>query len=340
MSVLIIFIGLSSLIVVHELGHFLVSRYFGLLIEEFGFGIPPRLIGKKWGETLVSLNWLPLGGFVRIYGERHDDEKSGIDIRRSFSHQLPWKKAVIIGAGVLMNFVFGWLLISLVHMIGLPQSVLITEVRENSLAQKAGLLINDQLADFKSNGEFISFVEVNKGKSVLLKIKRGDAVLEIPITPRLEAPEGEGNLGIAIAETGISKTGFWPALGRGFLNALEVIAGIFLALGRLFAGIFINPEILESFIGPIGIVNIAVQATKLGIANFLQLLAVISLNLAVFNILPIPALDGGRLLFLLIEKIKGSAIKPKTEMIFNGVGFAFLLTLILAVTVKDVLTLF
>lgn len=340
MSVVIIFVGLSALIIIHELGHFLVARYFGLLIEEFGFGIPPRLIGKKIGETLISLNWLPFGGFVKIYGERHMDEKPGIDINRSFAHQSAGKKSLIIIAGVVMNFLLGWALISLVFMVGLPQSILITEIKENSLAKSAGLAAGDQFIDFKTTDSFIKFVEANKGKEVLLKIKRGEENLNIAITPRLKVSEGEGNLGIAIQEMGLPKTGFFQAIWKGLNATFGLIAGIFLALGKLVIGIFVDRSILNQFIGPIGIVNIAIQTTKLGIPNFLQLLALISLNLAVFNVLPIPALDGGRLFFILIEKIKGSAINPKTENIMNALGFVFLLLLILTVTVKDILTLF
>ncbi len=339
MSILIIFVGLSALVIIHELGHFLASRYFGLLIEEFGFGIPPRIFGKKWGETLISLNWLPFGGFVKIYGERQSDEKPGVNINRSFSHQSAGKKALIIIAGVIMNFLLGWFLISLVFMAGLPQSVLITEVKAGSIAQAAGLAVGDQFTDFKTVDSFIKFVEANKGKQVLLKIQRNSSSLNIPITPRIKTPEGEGNLGLAIVEAGLPKTGFFPAIWQGLIAAIGMVGAIFLSLGKLIAGIFVDRSILTKFVGPIGIVNIAIQTTKLGIVNFLQLLALISLNLAVFNVLPIPALDGGHLLFILIEKIKGSAIQPKIENLVNSIGFAFLLLLILTVTVKDILTL-
>lgn len=340
LAVIFIVVGLSALIVIHELGHFLAARYFGVLVEEFGFGIPPKMFGKQWGETLISLNWLPLGGFVRLYGERHDDEKSGIAPGRSFAHQSAGKKVAIIVAGVIMNFLLGWFLIALVFMAGLPQSVLITEVKEKSIAQAVGLAVGDQFLDFKTVESFIKFVEVNKGKPVLFKIQRNGNSLNIAVTPRVKTPEGEGNLGIAIVEAGLPKTGFFQAIWRGLIAAIGMVGGIFFALGKLIAGIFVDRSILEKFVGPIGIVNIAIQTTKLGIVNFLQLLALISLNLAVFNVLPIPALDGGRLLFILIEKIKGAAINPKTENLINGLGFAFLLLLILTVTVKDILTLF
>ena len=153
-------------------------------------------------------------------------------------------------------------------------------------------------------------------------------------------PEGEGNLGIFIVESGLPKLGVFKSLWQGFLIAIKMVSLIFIGLADLAVGAFTDFSVLEKFVGPVGIVTVAVETTKLGLIPFLQLLAMISLNLAVFNVIPIPALDGGRLLFLLIEKFKGRPLNPKTEMAVNGLGFAFLLFLILTVTVRDVLTLF
>lgn len=338
-SLFLIILGLSVLIIIHELGHFCAARYFGLLIEEFGFGLPPKMFGKRWGETLVSLNWLPFGGFVRIYGERHDDEKSGIPPTRSFAHQSVLKKSLIMAAGVLMNVILGWFLISVVFMVGIPQSVLITEVQENTLAEVAGLLAGDQLLGFKTIDGFIGFVEENKGMEISLEINRVGETLTVPITPRIEVPEGEGNLGIAIVETGLPQTGFFQSFWEGLKTSIFLIGAIFAAIARLAVGVFTDLKILEGFVGPVGIVNVAIQTTKLGLVHFLQLVALISLNLAVFNVLPIPALDGGRLFFLLIGKLKGSPIKPQTEAMANALGFALLIFLIFAVTIKDILTI-
>ena len=129
LSVIFIIAGLSILVIIHEAGHFFIAKLFGLLVEEFGFGLPPRLWGKKIGETLYSFNWLPFGGFVKIYGERLGEEKPGFDMSRSFSHQPVHKRAVIIVSGVLMNFLLGWILISVVYIIGIPQSLLVTKVK-------------------------------------------------------------------------------------------------------------------------------------------------------------------------------------------------------------------
>ncbi len=338
-SLLLIIFALSVLIIIHELGHFCVAKYLGLLVEEFGFGMPPRLAGKRWGETLISLNWLPFGGFVRVYGERHAEEKTGIPPTRSLAHQPLSKKVLFMSSGVMMNFVLGWLLVSMVFMAGIPPSVLITEIKENSLAASAGFLAGDQLIDFKTVDSFIDFINKNRGREVNLEVSRAGKALNIKVTPRTAVPEGEGNLGIAIVETGLPKTGFFSSFWEGLKTSVALLGAILLGVFKLVVGVFADIKLLENFVGPVGIVNVAVQTAKLGLVNLLQLIALISLNLAVFNVLPIPALDGGHLFFLLIGKLKGSPIKPGTEILVNGLGFAFLLLLIFAVTVKDILTL-
>ncbi len=338
-SFLLVIFGLSALIIIHELGHFCVAKYFGLLVEEFGFGIPPRIIGRHWGETLMSLNWLPFGGFVRVYGDQHADERPGIPPTRSLSHQSIPRKTLFMAAGILTNFFLGWLLVSAVFMVGIPQSVLITEIKENSLAAAAGFLAGDQLVGFGSVDSFMNFISENKGQKVSLSVNREGEILSIPITPRTIVPEGEGNLGIAIVETGLPKAGFFQSFWEGLKTSVALLGAILVGLLKLVVGVFTDPKTLESFVGPVGIVNVAIQTTKLGLAPLLQLIALISLNLAVFNALPIPALDGGHLLFILIGKLKGSPIKPRTETLANSVGFAFLLLLIFAVTVKDILTI-
>ena len=338
-SIILIVAGLSVLIIIHEAGHFFAAKWSGLLVEEFGFGLPPRILGKKIGETLYSLNWLPFGGFVKIYGERHTDEFLGIDTARSFSHLGIFKRSLIVVAGVVMNFLLGWFLISLVFMVGIPQSLLITDVAEGSIAASVGIQYGDQLPGFKSVPELLNFVDVNKGSEVTLNVQRGAEQLTVNVTPRTVVPEGEGNLGIFIVESGLPKLGFLESLGQGFLTSLQMLGLIFAGLIDLIVGLFSDFSVLDRFVGPVGIVNVAIQTTKLGVVHFIQLLALISLNLAVFNVIPIPALDGGRLLFLLIEKVKGSPIDSRAEMAANGLGFIFLLLLILAITVKDILTL-
>lgn len=325
---------------IHEAGHFFAAKGFGLLVEEFGFGLPPRFWGKKVGETIYSFNWLPFGGFVKLYGERNAEGDLNLDVSRSFSHQDIWKRAAVISAGVLMNFALGWFLISAVYMVGIPQTLLITDVQKGGLAEGAGIQAGDQLLDFRMVPELTGFLDANRGVAVDLNIQRGSEKFSVSVTPRVEVPEGEGNLGIFLVESGLPKQGFFQSLWEGLKTSIRTVGIIFISLADLIVGVFTDISVIEKFVGPVGIVNVAIQTTKLGAIHFAQLVALISLNLAVFNIIPIPALDGGRLFFLIVEKLKGGPINYKAEMAINGIGFLFLIFLILAITVKDILTLF
>lgn len=339
LSIILIIAGLSVLVIIHEAGHFLAAKRFGLLVEEFGFGLPPRFWGKKIGETLYSLNWLPFGGFVKIFGEQRSEERPGVAMTRSFSYQPVSRRATVIIAGVLMNFLLGWVLISIVFIVGIPQALLVTEVKTGGIADLTGIKNGDQFIDFQLVPDLVKFLDDNKGREVSLNVKRGKEQIVIKVVPRLIVPEGEGNLGIYLVESGLPKSGILESFWRGLKSAAGMTTVIFLGIFDLIVGVFTDISILERFIGPVGIVNVAIETTKLGISHFLQLLAMISLNLAVFNIFPIPALDGGRLLLLLVEKVKGKPLDSKIEMAINGFGFAFLLFLILVITAKDILTL-
>lgn len=340
LNFLLVILGLSILVIVHELGHFLAAKTFKILVEEFGIGLPPRLWGKKIGETLYSINWLPLGGFVRLFGENRSEPPQPDSEEKTFYRQSIWKRILVVASGVLMNFLAGWLMVSTVFFIGIPTLVAITDVKSGSLAETAGIKRGDILLNFKAAKEVSNFVNQRRGQEIYLKIKRGSETLEVPVTPRLTTPEGEGNLGIYLIEGGVPKTdGAWKSLWLGLTTSLKITAGIAKGIALFLASVFVNPLALEGFIGPIGIVNTAAETTRIGIIPFIQLLSLISLNLAVFNLFPIPALDGGRLLFLLIEKIRGQALRFQTEALINAVGMAILITLMILVTAKDILTL-
>ncbi len=372
-GIIAVIIFLSILILVHEFGHFLIAKKFGLWVEEFGFGLPPRIWGKKIGETIYSINALPFGGFVKIYGEDRGEaiipkktsleveireeiavDKNKIEIaaeesiierssdfsNRNFSSLPVIKRAAIIVAGVSMNFLLGWLVISIVFNIGIPQAILITDVAQNSPAAEVGLQANDKIIGFSNVDEFIKYIDSYRGENVVLKIEREGKEMEIQAMPRLNPPAGEGALGIALAEVGLPKQNFFVSVWEGLKSSWEIVKIIFITIFNLIKSVFVGKASLGAFTGPVGIVKITAQAGSLGFVYLLQLLALISLNLAVINIFPFPALDGGRLLFLLIEKIKGSPLPVKFERYANAVGMALLLFLMAVITIKDIVRFF
>ncbi len=345
-GIIFVIIFLSILILVHELGHFWFAKKFGLLVEEFGFGLPPKIWSKKIGETVYSFNALPFGGFVKIFGE----DGGAVGQLRSFPSISLGRRAVIIAAGVLMNFLFGWLTLSAIFSIGLPPTVVITEVRENSPAMETGLKAGDKIisvgadsiyfdGDKLNVGSFIEFIDERHGEEVNLKIQRNGEIFEFRAAPRVDPPTGEGALGIGLVDAGLSKKNIFISFWEGFKTSVGLIRTITVSIFGLIAKVFVGKASFEQIAGPIGIVKITAQAGTLGFVYLLQLLALISLNLAVINILPFPALDGGRLIFLAIEKIKGSPLNHKIEKIVNAIGFAFLIFLMLAITIKDIIRL-
>src|SRR3989344_1392030 len=183
MTILIFIIGISLLILIHELGHFLAAKYFGLWVEEFGIGFPPRLFKIKKGETVYSINLLPFGGFVRIHGEKRDPHVEEKNPKRSFWFLPIWKRAAIIGAGVFMNFILGWIVISGIYMVGAPSGVTITGVASDSPAVLAGLMNGDRVTGYTKTEEFIKFVNDNKGKEISFKVLRGNEEMKIKIVP-------------------------------------------------------------------------------------------------------------------------------------------------------------
>ena len=340
MVYVILVLGISFLILIHEFGHFLAARFFGRWVEEFGIGFPPRLFGKKIGDTLWSVNALPFGGFVKIHGERTGDSTPDSRPEQSFAMLPVGKRAVIIVAGVVMNFIFGWILVSAIYMVGAPGGVLVSSVADGSPAAAAGFKEGDRLVGFDTSEAFIDYVGSMKGREVTIRLLRSDGELAITVVPREDPPPGEGALGVTVGEMGSPKLPFFRSIAEGFVTSVKIVGTIFVSIGTLIVALFTEAPALEGFVGPIGIFGVATEAAKFGFIYLFQLIAIISLNLVALNILPFPALDGGRLLFLAIEKVKGSPISPKREGVANAIGFGILVLLMVVITVRDVVQLF
>lgn len=351
--ILIVIISLSILVLIHELGHFLTAKFFGVKVEEFGFGFPPRLFGKKIGETVYSFNLLPFGGFVKIFGEdgeiKPESANLSLSANNNFSAQPIWKRSLIVLAGIFMNIILGWLLFSSILMVGSPEHLLINSVAKNSPAETQGVKVGDIISEAQygeiilkdpiKSDEFVSLIKNNADGVFYLKILRGKNLINVSVTGRENPPVGEGSLGVSLTEIGFPKENLIVSLWEGMKKTALMLYLMFASFVQLFSQIFIHPAIVETITGPVGIYSLATEASSLGFVYLFELIALISLNLAVLNFLPFPALDGGRFLFFLIEKIKGSPLSLKFQNIANTAGFIFLVSLMLIVTVQDVLKL-
>lgn len=384
LTIVIFVIVLSAIVFVHEAGHFFTSRFFGVKAEEFGLGFPPRAIGtykNKKGkriwifnnrsveslesstnedmhpankETIYSLNWLPLGGFVKIKGENGEGQNEA----DSFAAKKIWQRTIILAAGVLMNVVLAWFLFSVGYMFGMPQStdtvgrnaiiaessVMVSSVLPSSPAEIAGLKAGDAI--LKVSGEVVgteialqNAVAKNDGLITEVLIRRDGQEENIMVTPTVQSGS-RATIGVAIYASGLIRYPFFSAFVEGAKTTGWLIKEIFSAFGTLISSIFVGQSVVDQFAGPVGIANITGQAAREGITYLLQFIALLSLNLAVINILPFPALDGGRILFLIIEKIKGRPVKRDIENAIHNIGFFLLIGLVIFITYKDIAKLF
>jgi len=339
-NILIVFFTLVALASLHEFGHFILAKRFGVKVEEFGIGIPPRIFGKKIGETTYSLNLLPLGAFVKLYGEEEREKDP-----RSFSQKSIWQRTLIVVGGVVSFWIISFLILSFV-----PTGVTISAVQDNSPAAIVGLSQKDIIEKVKVNGvEYSIFtigdaqkiINKNRGKEIILVIQQGKERIDIPVIPRVLPPPGEGALGIGLSYGPAQRSyPLYQAPVRGFLRTVEFTLEVLKGWGRAILNATRGVPTGVQVMGVVGIFSLFAEIAKLGGSHFLLFLALISIYIALFNILPIPALDGGRLLFLGIEKIKGHPIDQKVEKNINSFFFALLLLLMIFVTIKDIAQLF
>lgn len=351
MTILLVIIALSLLVLIHEFGHFAAAKWFGIRVDEFGFGFPPKVFSWVRGETRYSLNLLPFGGFVRIFGEDTAPPSGTPDEARAFVSKPVGMRAFVIGGGVLMNFLAGWLLLTAVFMIGSASHLGISYVAPDSPAAAAGLAPGDlvlraanpvesrmPLADPIPLEAFVEFVDTTTAQNmpIMLTVLRSGEEITLSIAGRAAPPEGEGALGVTLFDTGMARTGFFQSFVRGAEATFALLKAIIVGLAEFFIGLFTEADTFQTVTGPVGVVAIAAGSVAFGVAPFLNLMALISLHLALLNFLPLPALDGGRLFFLVLETLKGSPVSRTAERATHAVGFALLLLLMIVVTVRDI----
>lgn len=350
---------LSLLVLLHEFGHFIVAKLFGIHVEEFGIGLPPKALKLfKHKETEYTLNWLPIGGFVRLAGEEHPTplrEKIEATLgagRHLFFTRPAWQRALVILAGVTMNFLVGIAAFAVIYtVIGIPNlsgnQVVVATVSKGSPAQLAGITENEVVVrvgdmPITTADQFVAIVKEKKGQAINLYVAKMDAngltsdsSQVITVIPRENPPVGEGALGVSVSTMPIVTYEKKPWYSAPYYGAVE---GTKEAWGWTmeFLRIFSHPaELLKNLSGPVKVIEVGQKAAKEGWTTLLRFAGIISLNLAIFNLLPIPALDGGRLVMVGLEKIVGRKRVAKYEKYVNAVGMGLLLLLLLGVTVKD-----
>jgi regulator of sigma E protease len=332
------FLGvLAVVIIAHELGHFFTAKSFGVKVEEFGLGFPPRLLGIRRGETLYSLNAIPLGGFTRMAGEEDPE------VERSLASKGVGTRLLVLSAGSIMNLILPLLLFSIAYMIPHPvitEQVIVTEVAPGSPAAIAGIESGDEFVSI--NGELVDniddlerLIQSNLDKEITILVKHSDSTTEnIKVIPRREPPEDEGALGVGVRMAIISQRfPFWEAIPLGAKEYTQT----FVLFKEGIIGM-ITGMVPVDVVGPVGIAQLAGEAARAGISLLVRLAAIFSISIAILNLLPLPALDGGRITFVLLEWVRrGKRISPKKEGLVHLIGFAMLMGLILAITYQDIM---
>jgi len=334
-----------------------MAKKMGVKVEEFGIGLPPKLFGIKKGETLYTVNLLPIGGFVKLYGEEYNEiedskGKSRLALtNRTFVNKKPWQKTLIVLGGVIGNFLLGWFIFSYLVTQGVPvptNKVVVEKVTKNSPAYSAGLQENDIITKLTFENNTINLTSSNTlieetkkfaGKEIMFSVLRDQQQLTVNIIPRVDPPKGEGPLGISISSYIVKRYPWYSAPFYGLMEAFNITYKITSELGKMFFGFITFHKQNVDVAGPIGIANLAGQAVKFGRNAFLEFLALLSLNLAIINILPFPALDGGRLIFVLYEGLTKRKPNKNFEKYTNLIGFIMLLSLAALITVSDIVKL-
>lgn len=366
LTALIFFAILSILVFVHELGHFTVARFIGVAVEEFGFGLPPRIWGKKIQNTIYSLNWLPIGGFVKLAGEDKEElsaishqpsaQKLKADSRKLkayFWARSKKERAAILIAGVVMNFIIAVGITTYLLTQGVMEpsgKVHVEKVVAGSPAEKAGIAVGDTILSIlspsstlprklRSPKELIEETKLHQGEEVRLALIRDGKEMTVLLTPRKEYPKGEGPMGVAISDLEFNVYPMSEAPIVATKINIQRAGEMLSSIGRMLWRLATLQPVWSEVAGPIGIAQVTGEAVKFGWKAVLEFMSILSLNLAVLNILPIPALDGGRLAFVFLEKLIGKKIKPAFEKSTHQIGMIVLLVLVVLISINDILRL-
>ncbi len=364
MNIILFLVVLAVLVLVHEFGHFIVAKRSGIRVDEFGLGFPPKIWSVKKGETTYSLNAIPFGGFVKIFGENPNEASvSGPDSARSFVNKPRHIQAMVLVAGIVFNLLFAWILISTSFLFGVTASttdyaqygsrlkdshIVVTMVQSATPASNAGLRAGDTilavttLAKAGGAGGDVTVEQIKKtisesgGSPISIIYSRDGKTMSAEMVAISTVIAGKYAVGIAMDNVGTLRLPIHLAIWEGGRLTIHAIGKIATGLYDFVAQIFTGKANFSSVSGPIGIVGLVGDAAHIGITHLLVFTAFISINLAIINLVPFPALDGGRLLFVAIEAIIRRPIKHSVANTLNMVGFALLMLLMLVVTYKDI----
>jgi regulator of sigma E protease len=360
MSFIIFIAILVALVWVHELGHFSVAKLFGIRVDEFAIGFPPRLLTVKWGETRYSFNLILVGGYVSIHGE--NDSKA--EDPRSFAAKPRPVQAAVVVAGIISNVLFAWLILSAGYMAGLPSAIehdgvgdvtnarpTIISVLPGSPAQKAGIEANDIVLSVETAREkrdlrtlntdrqavgVHDFLTTHQDDSIGLVVERRGEEKDFIVRAAEGLVDGRKVLGVQLEDMGVLRLPPHLALVQGAVVAKNILVEEAKALSGFFKNIFVGQADFAEVSGPIGIVNVGSQMVNQGWATIIFITALISINLALINVLPVPGLDGGRLLFIVIESIIRRPISPRLATGLTIAGFALVITLMVVISAHDI----
>ncbi len=340
LTIVVGIIVLSVLIIIHELGHFIAAKATGIWVQEFGIGFPPRLYGRKWRETLYSINWIPFGGFNKLAGEVDPSVPRGL-ARRGYGVRL-----LVLSGGILMNLLLPFVLLAVAYMVPhdiVNGQVLVEEVAPSSPAEMAGIKAGDTIISVddkavKNGGDLSRYIQLNLGEEIAISVEHADATIEaVKLVPRWRPPEGEGAIGIAyqtVNPVTISESyPPWKAIPLGARSCIEAL--VLCKNGII--GVIIG-TVPFTAAGPVAIVQITGEVAHSGISPVLELTAFISIAIAITQLIPFPALDGGRIIFVLLEWMRrGKRVSPRTEGIVHSIGFIILLALLVLITYQDII---
>jgi regulator of sigma E protease len=348
-SVVSVVILLGVLVFFHELGHFLLAKAFGVGVLKFSLGFGPRLFGRKRGETEYLVSAIPLGGYVKLLGEGGTEDIPEADLPRSYAAQKAWKRFSIVFAGPLFNFVLAILVFTVINMAGVPQpSNLIGAVQENSAAAEAGLMAGDRIVSVNGKEvttwlELASMIEKTAGSQVSFKVDRGGKLMEFTMSGRLTPSKNEFGEDVQAYRVGVKSSreivtvrkNPVMAIVSGFETTWKWTKLTVISVVKLIEGTI--P--LSTLGGPILIAEMAGESAQHGVISFMLLMAMLSINLGVLNLLPIPVLDGGHLLFTAIEMVTGREVNLKWRELAQQVGFLLLIILMFLVFYNDIVRL-